>query len=286
MSIVLSTMVLYNPYMISAWVEYHTLIGVDYFYIYYHGKVTDEIRDIILPYDNVELIEWNVGKLLKPGVGWHHAQMAQLWHTTAKAGNNFDWVGNFDLDEYIVFKDHTNIKDFLSKYNPKTDFYLKFPVNWAMLDGMTEKEYLNFNLTDLSVRDTIVKKDYILNYPANAGKDCNNAGEGKYIYSPSLLENTALLKIHNIDLGHGKVGLYLESYPDRNVHETGDSAHYLHYKNMTHPDNSKDDYDDDNLVDWALKYQQLGDDKKLNNSSEILQVDNLIQKIIEENKND
>jgi hypothetical protein len=290
--IVFSTLFLHNPHMIPPWVEYHTLIGVDYFYLYYHEKLTDEIRDIVSPYNNVELIEWNVGKRLIhelpnesnsyktiPGIGWHHAQMAQLWDTASRVGAIFDWVGNFDLDEFLVFENHTNIKDFLGQYDPEVDFYLKFPCNWAMLDKMTEGEYLNFNLSDLINRDTLTAKIHRNN--DREWVSINDVGSGKYIYSPRLLEGVAMLKVHNIDLGNNLVGIYLAEFPDRKIHNT-DTTYYLHYKNMTYKRTRKRL----TRVDWALYYEQLGGvNKKLYENQEF-KVNDRIKKIIEENKND
>lgn len=79
--------------------------GVEFFYIYYNGKVNDDIKKV-LSKENVKIIEWNykywndhnVDSSLK-----HHAQMGQIHHALYKYGKcNSEYMIFCDLDEYMI----------------------------------------------------------------------------------------------------------------------------------------------------------------------------------------
>ena len=245
MNIVLSTLFLHNAFLIPSWVEYHTSLGVDYFYLYYHGKINDDLISLTSKYQNVELIEWDVGH----DNAWGYAQESQLWHTAAKAKNNFNWVGNFDLDEFIILNDVSNIKDFLSVFDLQKDFYLKFGCKWSKLKGLPNKKYLEMKIKDFMNYETIISHN------SHDGRGINDAGLGKYIYNIDLLRGRALLDIHNINLGHP---YFYEQYPEVKCHEVANQAYYNHYKK---------DYTNRNgtweFYDWALDGMKC--QKKVNN---------------------
>ena len=77
--------------------------GVDHFYMYYNGKLTQEIIDKF-NFPNVTLIEWdfrywNCMKTYKWG---HHAQMGQLSDAIYRYGkDNYDYMIFNDMDEFF-----------------------------------------------------------------------------------------------------------------------------------------------------------------------------------------
>lgn len=110
-----------------AWIEYHAIIGFDYFIIYYNGFINDIINRIkLVPLFetlNILLIEWPFsywvdgyemgieGRLAKEGDNitnivitkdYHHAQQMMLNHARILFGKSTEYIAFFDLDEYFV----------------------------------------------------------------------------------------------------------------------------------------------------------------------------------------
>lgn len=93
---------------IKEWLEYHLLIGVEHFYLY-NNFSKDNYREILAPYienGQVTLIDWPIPQ----------GQMAAFTNCVEKFGNETNWIGFIDLDEYVVPNHDDNIKDFLAKF--------------------------------------------------------------------------------------------------------------------------------------------------------------------------
>ena len=87
--------------------DYYKNEGVEHFYMYYNGKINDEIKKYYNKPD-ITLIEWDFdywsafGKLSE-----HHAQPAQINHALYRFGKqNTDYMIFCDLDEYLYNKDY------------------------------------------------------------------------------------------------------------------------------------------------------------------------------------
>jgi hypothetical protein len=100
--------------------EYYKNQGVSHFYMYYNGKISDEIMNIFdLSY--VTLIEWDFAYWNENCKYKHHAQMGQINHALYKYGKNSKNGKNHDkkymifcdMDEYMYIPDHKLI-DFVS----------------------------------------------------------------------------------------------------------------------------------------------------------------------------
>lgn len=117
-----------TPYL-NEYVNYHLSIGFDHIYIYDNDStipVRETIKDIL----NVSVIDF-------PGQG---RQIESQNHMLKHYGNLYDWVAMIDVDEFIVPKKYTNIKDVLSNY-------LSFGglgVNWMMFgtSGLIDRDIL------------------------------------------------------------------------------------------------------------------------------------------------
>jgi len=152
---VMSTLFLQDPYRVKQWVEYHLLLGVQHFYLYYHGRLEDlqKIfpRDYKMISDYVDkgivtLIEWNCGityineqdKYLFSGEdylkAWHYAQHAQIQHITSQVCNKTRWIGNIDLDEFIVLRDHISLIEYTEYLNKKDIKVASIPELLCKLD--------------------------------------------------------------------------------------------------------------------------------------------------------
>jgi len=250
--------------MVEPWVEYHKNLGVDHFYLYYDGLLSDlekkapDTYNKILEYceqDITTLIEWDIHdgnswrhELNIPNVDmgdenvrlWEKHRMHQFHDTLWKYGHLTNWVGNFDLDEFFITEKHNNITDFLSQYNVDKVSHIRVINNWAELDGMTMKEYKKFDLNDLLKYDTFVLKS----------KDKNgeiflySTSEGKYIYNP---RNVIELRNHHVEV-----------YPDYKevVHLDYRDASYLHYKREW-TENSESNLRKDYMRKWPTGHKNV-----------------------------
>ena len=107
-TLVQSTLCLHDTYLFDMYYEYHKKIGVEKFYIYYNGTVTDDIKNKFNK-ENVFLIEWNFHYLNNTMDEYtHHAQPGQMQHALYKYGKESSQFMLFnDLDEYIYIKNNS-----------------------------------------------------------------------------------------------------------------------------------------------------------------------------------
>lgn len=88
---------------IDEWLKYHKKIGFDKIFIYENNwRCPPNIN-----YDFVEKTEFD-GEI---------QQIPAYNHFIYYKSHDFDWVCFLDVDEFIVLKQHSNIKDFLNNYN-------------------------------------------------------------------------------------------------------------------------------------------------------------------------
>lgn len=86
---------------IEEWIKYNSYLGFDKIFIYEN--------DWRLNYDN-EIIH----KIPFDGIA---KQVEAYNNFIIHHKNEWDWVAFFDVDEFLVLKQHNNIKEFLSNYN-------------------------------------------------------------------------------------------------------------------------------------------------------------------------
>jgi len=82
--------------------NYYKEQGVDHFFMYYNGVITEEIKKVFDKPD-VTLVEWNFHYWNTHGVKYiHHAQTGQMHHALYKyAKDVYDYMIFCDLDEYL-----------------------------------------------------------------------------------------------------------------------------------------------------------------------------------------
>lgn len=87
-------------------IEYHTLIGVEHFFIYDHLSVIP-LKSALADYDNVTVERVSTVK-----------QMMDCYHKCwSENKNKFQWIAFIDADEFIVMKDgNIDLKEFLYPY--------------------------------------------------------------------------------------------------------------------------------------------------------------------------
>lgn len=120
------TMVKDRCAQLQEWIEYHRLIGFEHFYIYDNNS-TDCTRSILKRYQQqglVTLVHWPF--TAKAGTHWNSIQAASMRHALKVWGTANDWMGYFDVDEFLqinpkaVGTSSVRISDVLSA---------KFPLN-------------------------------------------------------------------------------------------------------------------------------------------------------------
>ena len=146
--LVLTTLFKDDYYLLKVWIEYNTLLGVDYFILYNNKKIDDRVKKMVNEYNNVLIIEWDMVHKLPEILGkdsrvkildnkleknHHHAQPMSMCHCLNFLGSKSNWIGFFDLDEFIIMKDLFNINDLLDKYNYSETAGIKFQCRWANL---------------------------------------------------------------------------------------------------------------------------------------------------------
>jgi hypothetical protein len=91
------------------WIEYHLLIGIEHFYVYDHFS-SDNLTSYLRPYmerNLVTIVRWPYKPLT--GQHWNLIQCASMNHALKNFGPYNRWIGYFDVDEYFMIKNTTNL---------------------------------------------------------------------------------------------------------------------------------------------------------------------------------
>jgi len=99
------------------WIEYHTLVGVEKFYIYDNGS-TDNTKEILKTYIDQGIVEY----IYFPG---KKAQKPAYRDCIKKYKYDSKWIAFIDLDEFIVPLETETVPEFLEQM-PKTATQLCF----------------------------------------------------------------------------------------------------------------------------------------------------------------
>ncbi len=120
---------------IKEWIEYHRLIGVQYFYLY-NNSSTDNYEKILRPYVEkgiVEITNWNHYD------GFHILDQAEAYQDALnKMKGVVKWIAFIDLDEFICPVIQDNLLTFLKDYED----YGGLCINWLFF-GTSDIECIN-----------------------------------------------------------------------------------------------------------------------------------------------
>lgn len=194
-NLALTTLFKNDYYLFPIFYQYYKKQGVEHFYMYYNGILTDEIKDYF-HYDDVTLIEWNFRYWSPPtstGITPHHAQMAQIHHAIYKYGKtNYNYMIFNDLDEYLYIPDQKLI-DFI-KANPEIDTF-GFHNIWSIT--------VDKNIPD-TFPDTIITDTQKIHYgrrSKNIHKLDSIKTIGIHVHN-SYQNNINPKRIHGLDMYH------------------------------------------------------------------------------------
>jgi len=126
-----------NEYL-HEWIDYHSSIGVDHFYIFDNDSQTPISETLKQQVENGLVTVENIY-----GVG-DKARQQRSQSEAVKKLTEYTWVGLLDTDEFVVLlDDSTNIKDYLKQY----EIYGAVGLNW-LLFGANGHEYKQESIID------------------------------------------------------------------------------------------------------------------------------------------
>jgi hypothetical protein len=96
---------------IEEWIEYHLKLGFDWVYVYKNNWN--------YTINNPKVIEFDELGETRQMICYNNFISSQI--------NRIDWAAFIDVDEFIVLKKHTNIKDFIQEYT----LYQSIAMNWV-----------------------------------------------------------------------------------------------------------------------------------------------------------
>lgn len=116
---------------LKEWIDYHTVVGVDHFYLY-NNNSDDNYKEVLDPYIRqgiVTLIEWP----------YQNSQFKAYKHCYENFRNETNWVSFLDADEFFVPKYELTIIDWLSRFAQ----YPAIVIHWTMFGtgGQMKHDY-------------------------------------------------------------------------------------------------------------------------------------------------
>lgn len=109
--------------LIPIFYNYYKSQGVDHFYLYYNGKINQDIKDIInncvdKTDNDITLLEWDFRYYNNDKIKYeHHAQMGQMHDALYRFGKgNYEYMIFNDLDEYFKIPNcDITLKEYIEK---------------------------------------------------------------------------------------------------------------------------------------------------------------------------
>jgi hypothetical protein len=123
--IALATLAHNDELYIQEWIDYNLKLGFDDIHIFQNNWRLNNCN----PNNKVHLHEYDGKSYLSAEPIWTRNIQAKCFTDFArKYYNEYEWCAFFDVDEFLVLKQHKNVKDFIDNYN---DFDCLI-INWAM----------------------------------------------------------------------------------------------------------------------------------------------------------
>lgn len=135
------------PYL-KEWIEYHRLIGFEYFYLY-NNESTDDYLQVLMPYIKAGLVELKMVPGISNNQQEYLRQQFQVYREAIdKAKGKVKWLALIDADEFIVPVQKDRLVDVLNDYENfggvyvnwqlfGTSGYKKIPENQLMIEALT-----------------------------------------------------------------------------------------------------------------------------------------------------
>ena len=137
---------------IREWIEYHTILGVEHFYLY-DNESDDNLRNILLPYIEKGIVTY----IFCPGKA---KQIPAYNDAIVRFKKQNHWMAFIDADEFIVLKDSTNkISHFMKSYEQ----YDMLCVNWIMFDYNNHENIPNKGFVISNFTRCFANEDFPIN---------------------------------------------------------------------------------------------------------------------------
>jgi hypothetical protein len=142
----ISTIQKNETHLIDSWINYYTKLGFEYFFIYDNNFKIENYKDLLIKYKDILFIyNMNYPYMIQTYLGGRRiGQLFELNHCLWKFTPDF--LGQFDLDEYIYLKKDINVFD-------KNISVLSFPNYWFGCNNGIPYNYNNF-IYKLTKRET------------------------------------------------------------------------------------------------------------------------------------
>ncbi len=142
------------PYL-KEWIEFHTLVGVEKFYIF-DNMSTDDYQEVLEPYikaGRVKLFHWPVE--IKSQEDFNIVQCSVYRHIVDLTAESAKWLALLDIDEYLYPTKEQTLTDLLEDYEE----FGGLSVNWQMFGtsnckGIPEDKLLIEMLTRCAEKDS------------------------------------------------------------------------------------------------------------------------------------
>lgn len=175
--------------------RYYSNQGIEYFYMYYNGIATEEIKEKF-NYYNVKLIDWNFQYWNENIVGQHVAQVGQLQHSLYKYGKiQTQFMTYCDLDEFM-FIPNVTIKEFIQNPQFPNSDTIGFQNHWCMtIDGKVFDEF----------PEKFLKSSEKFTFGHNQRSKCIHRVDSHdyiYIHMPQINKNKNIILNDNLFLFH------------------------------------------------------------------------------------
>jgi hypothetical protein len=133
----ISTIQKNETHLIDSWINYYTKLGFEYFFIYDNNFNIENYKELLVKYKDILFIyDMKYPYWIKNYLGDRRiGQFFELNHSLWKFSPEF--IGHFDLDEYIYLKKDINIFD-------KNISVLSFPNYWFGCNNGMDYNYNNF----------------------------------------------------------------------------------------------------------------------------------------------
>jgi FkbM family methyltransferase len=114
------------------WIAYHRVIGFDEVVVYDHESTdgSSELLDDLAGQGLVTRVPWSVPDDVSP-------QRSAYEDAIARYRGRLEWMGFFDVDEFLVLVRHETIGDFLDEYADRD----AIAVNWRLLGSGGQERY-------------------------------------------------------------------------------------------------------------------------------------------------
>jgi hypothetical protein len=101
---------------LKEWIEYHLLVGVQYFFLY-NNQSTDEYLDVLQPYLDRHVIELRDWPNNHKDRHWVDAQRRAFKQCLNYSQELTEWLALIDVDEFIVPVDKPDLLSYLSQFD-------------------------------------------------------------------------------------------------------------------------------------------------------------------------